>query len=210
VKCAIGCLLLFVLLICGMLGAAGAVYWRITQPQPVSALPTPQATVVEAVNAGGTPVALAPDVSARQKLAAIDKTVKTTPSGTRTPFAASFTEAEVNAAVLPQLQQDVSFPLQHGRVYLTPGLVTVRGDFTGNGFNHVPVELKTGLSVEQGQLQADLQNVSLNGLGMPGLLRDQVSSQLQTGLRQWSTSLPMTIQHVTIGDRTLRLEGTTK
>ncbi len=210
-KCALGCLLLFVLLLCGMLGAAGALYWSLTQPQPVSAMPTPVATVIVAVNAGGTPVPLPPDVSAHQKIATINSTLNTAPSGTPTPVVATFTEDEINAAMIPQIQQDVvEFPLQHGHVYLTPGVVTFRADVTGNGFNHVPVELKSGLAVQQGQLRANLQNVSLNGLGMPGLVQDQVSSQLQNGLRQWSSTLPMTIQRVTIGDRILRLEGTTK
>jgi len=214
------CLLLIVFLLFIVIGFGALYFTRLAPARGTSAPSTVQRGTVPAgttrtvgppaVSASGTPVQVAPTDNFDKKLADLDQLVRTTKQGTFAPFAVTFTQTEVNGKLAAELQNDASLPIQHPTFVFTPGVVTVAGSYSGNGFRDVPIVVTSGVSVQQGQIKSSVQSASVSGVSLPGFVRDQLSSQIQSALQQQSNGLPLILKSVRVDDNTITFEGTTK
>lgn len=212
------CTLVLFLLVCALLGASFVAYRSFSTRQAPAAAKAPAAapasTAPTAVNAAGSPIPLPPGQSFDQKVSAVERVVASAPPGAHTPISVAVTEAELNAKLGQQPIKGASFELASPTIELTPGNVTVRGVYTGSGFQGVPMGVTMSLRAQDGKLVPTVERVDVNGLNVPlGVapqVRDQLTSQLQRALDRESAGLPVIVTNVQVGSHVMTVEGTTK
>lgn len=215
------CGVVLFLVVSALLGAGFVAYRYATAPPATASVQAPigravasTTAVPAAVDAAGTPVALPPAQSLDQKVGALEREVASATPGSRKPVSIAVTEAELNAKLGQQTIKSASFQLASPTVELTPGLVTVRGVYTGSGFEGVPMGVSMTVSAQNGTIVPTVDRVDVNGLTVPlGVvpqLRDQITSQLRRALEQQSATLPLVVTNVQVGSHMMTVEGTTK
>lgn len=200
-----------VVVICAAL-IGGALWLSRGQTTPPGAnIPTPMAAV--AATTASSSLSTSADtnaaVTAKRKLDAAIRTAQAAPPGSHRPVTVTLTEAEVNAIAAPELANDPQFPLQQPTVHVLPGRLVVDGQ-AALGPATVPVAVTGTVAVQGGVPTLTIAGVQASGITAPQSMVKQLSDQLATSLRLTPADLPITVQQVTLADRSLTIAGVTK
>lgn len=163
---------------------------------------------------GGTPIAqLSPQQQKQRRQEAeklttqIQNVVREAKSGTKKSFTITANEDQLNTLLQDRLDTS-KFPVRDLRVGLSPNLLSLQGGFNYNGIEATGT-VSGDIKAQNGVLQFSAGELKVQGFSV-GSLKDNAEKQINRALEKWSAELPGRIDKVTIEDRKLTVEGTTR
>jgi uncharacterized protein YpmS len=123
------------------------------------------------------------------------------------PYAITLTEDEVNRQIQDYLRYHPEVPVSAMSTDLQPGRIVLTGKVL---VGQQPVDARaTGhVVIQNGQVRLVLDEISLIGIPLPGMLTDQVRRIIEESVDASALSFPVTVDHVEIGESAVTVRGT--
>jgi hypothetical protein len=201
-----------VLGIIGLAAVALILYLVVASHNSPAVPPRPVITsrVTTVSTAGQAPSGgLAADASARAKLNTLLSVIRSAPRLSHRPVTTTLSQAEVNALVVEQLQQNPNFPLRNPYIVLKPDHVLLIGDYDVS-FVTMTVTTDMTVSVDNGVPKVHVQSIQADGVDVPASVSDSLNQQIAQQTQSSLSDYPFTVQQISIGDGTMTVSGVTK
>ena len=179
---------------------AGAffVYKKVTPPQITASIPFAQLSPREKTRRR---------VEAQKLTDQVEKVTREIKSGTKQTFHIEASEEQLNTLLQERLDTS-KFPVRDLNVGLSPGELAMQGRVLYQGID-ATATLTGDVSVKDGKLDFKAADVKLQGFSV-GSLRHKAEKEITRVLNQWSEKMPGRIENVTVEDKKITIEGTTK